>query len=76
MNSKICALLFVIALGPVTIKADEFFPGTEPIEAAVRLESIKASLLDYALDHSVYVSTQVGWTATVRSREKCCCSAV
>ena len=58
MNSKICALLLVIALGPVPIKADEFFPGTEPIDAAVRLESIKASLLDYALDHSVYVSTQ------------------
>ena len=58
MNSKICALLLLIALGPVPIKADEFFPGTEPIDAAVRLESIKSSLLDYALDHSVYVSTQ------------------
>ena len=58
MTSKIYALLLVIALGPVPTKADEFFPGTEPIDAAVRLESIKASLLDYALDHSVYVSTQ------------------
>ena len=58
MNSKICALLLLIALGPVPIKAEEFFPSTEPIDAAVRLESIKASLLDYALDHSVYVSTQ------------------
>ena len=58
MNSKLLALILVAVLGSVPISADEFFPSEEPIDAALRLESIKASLLDYALDHSVYVSTQ------------------
>ena len=58
MNIKFYALLLMLVLVSAPIKADEFFPNAEPIDAAVRLESIKASLLDYALDHSVYVSTQ------------------
>ena len=58
MNSKTLFFAFVVASGSSVVSADEFFPGDEPIDAALRLESIKASLLDYALDHSVYVSTQ------------------
>ena len=58
MNSKALFFACVMAIGSGSLNADEFFPGDEPIDAALRLESIKASLLDYALDHSVYVSTQ------------------
>lgn len=57
MNAKpLCLLLLFLASHAVA--ADNTVYADEPIDADVRLESIKASLLDYALDHSVYVSTQ------------------
>ena len=57
MKAKlICLILLVLTASAVT--AEEPFYNDEPIAADLRLETIKASLLDYALDHSVYVSTQ------------------
>jgi hypothetical protein len=56
MNAKIICLALLVSSSVAW--ADDFFYSDEPIDANVRLESIKASLLDYALDHSVYVSTQ------------------
>ena len=57
MNAKpLCLLLLFLASHAVA--ADNTVYADEPVDADVRLESIKASLLDYALDHSVYVSTQ------------------
>ena len=77
MNIKFYALMLMLVLVSAPIKADEFFPNAEPIDAAVRLESIKASLLDYALDHSVYVSTQAWLDGNgKRLKKKCYCSAV
>ena len=57
MNAKLLYLP-LLCLASNAFAASNTIYSDEPIAADVRLESIKASPLDYALDHSVYVSTQ------------------